>query len=229
MNKVQLNHHNMFRTVDGTFDHHSAEVEATPGLKEAAVRLKGLNIDVESYNLKQVKRNTGVTAEKNAIRELLIPVTAKTCAAIVAYATNTNNTNLKTQFKYKKGDFSKMRNQDLYTNAINIYNNALVHGQKLAPFATTDDIAKIKELADQYHALLPQNRTLTSQGVTTTANLQGTINTIMDLITNTIDPLMSPLEYSHPDFYRDYKNARKIVDHGSRSKHTDDDKPEPTT
>lgn len=226
MNKLQLSHLNMSRAVDSIFDNYSSIIATTPGLSNAIAKLKMLNNDVETHSLSQTKTTMGSTAEKNSVREMLTLIAIKICAAIVAFATNTNNTSLKTQFKLKKGDFAKMRDHDLYTNAINIHASANEHGENLAPFATPEDIVQIKQLADQFYVLLPMNRALTSKGATTTANLQSTIDGIMDLITNTIDPLMNPLEFSQPSLYRDYKNARKLVDHGTRKSKNNDDEPE---
>jgi hypothetical protein len=229
MNKVQLSYTNMSRTTTNTLDNNISIVTTIPGLSDALARLKRLQTELQTYSQSQATDTSGVTAEKNIVRDKLILLIMKICAAMIAIATNKNDIRLKAKFNFKKSDFPRMRDQDLYTNAINIYNNALPQADKIAPFATPDDIAQVKTLADEFYTLLPLNRTLTSQGATSTANLQDTIDSIMDLLTHTIDPLMKPMEFLHPTFYSDYKNARKLIDHGSRSSKNGEETEEKTT
>lgn len=229
MNKVQLSYTNMSRTTTNTLDNNISIVTTIPGLNEALARLKRLQTELQTYSQGQATDTSGVTAEKNIVREKLIIIIQKICAAMIAIATNKNDIRLKAKFDFKKSDFPRMRDQDLYTNAINIYNNALPQADRIAPFATPDDIAQVKTLADEFYTLIPLNRTLTSQGATSTANLQDTIDSIMDLLTHTIDPLMKPMEFLHPTFYSDYKNARKLVEHGSRSSKNGEETTETTT
>jgi len=204
-------------------------VETIPGLSKANTKLKGLQMDGQVYNQSQEADTTGVTAEKNIVRGTMEVAMRKVCTAMIAYATNEDNMQLKAKFSYSKGDFGQMRDQDIHTTASNIYDNALPYADKIGPFATAEDIATVKALADRFIALLPMHRTLTSKGATSTINLQGTIDSIMALITGTIDPLMKPMEFTQPTFYRDYMNARKIVNHGSRSSKDNGDTPQATT
>lgn len=228
MNKVELVHFTMSRAVTKTLDNNSPIVVTIPGLSEALTKLKKRQADVQTHSQGQAMDTSGPTTQKNIIREQLVLLILKVCSAMLAIATNSSDTLLKMKFNFKKSDFPRMRDQDLYTTASNVYTNALPYTERVTPFATSEDIAQVKALADEFFALLPVNRTLTTQGATSTANLHDTIDSIMELITDTIDPLMKPTEFSHPDFYRDYRNARKLVDHGSRSSKSDKETPDST-
>jgi len=94
-----------------------------------------------------------------------------------------------------------------------------------APFATEEDVAGLKTLADNFNALLPQKRTQLSKSSLSTQNLDDAIDRIYKLIKETIDMLVKPWEYNQTDFFRAYTNARIIVDAPSRRSNGDTTEP----
>ena len=104
----------------------------------------------------------------------------------------------------------------LFTYASMVFTDSSPLASMLEPFATADDVEGLKMLADNFNALLPQKRTQQSKSSLSTQNLEDAIARIDALLNETIDVLVKPWEYIHPDFYRAYNNARIIVDAASR-------------
>ena len=110
----------------------------------------------------------------------------------------------------------------LFTYAYTVYNDALPYASQMNPFATADDVAQLKVLADNFNNSLPQKRTQQSKSKLSTQNLEDVVAQIDLLLNDTIDVLVKPWENKEPNFYKAYQNARMLVDAASRKTKTDE-------
>jgi hypothetical protein len=138
---------------------------------------------------------------------------------LAAYATASTDPALKIlKDKYQVTDteIRKKRDMPLFSYAYSLYEDATPYAANLEPFSSAAEVAQLKELADNFNALLPQRRTQVSKSSLSTQNLEDAITQIDLLLNDTMDVLVKPWETKEPDFYKAYKNARVIVDSASR-------------
>ncbi|HEY5592333.1 MAG TPA: hypothetical protein VIK55_15125, partial [Paludibacter sp.] len=184
--------------------------------------------ETERHSQGQLKDGTDLTAKKNDARVALETGTLKICSALAAYATATSNPDLKTfkiKYQLSENQIRRMRDMQLFSFAYTVYGDALPYAALLGPYVEADEVAELKDLADNFNELLPQKRTQQSKSVLSTQNLEDAIGRIDLLLEDTIDVLIKPWESKEPDFFKAYKNARMIVDAASRKTKKIEEKP----
>lgn len=219
MKKNQESKIKMSRSVSGILTAYEEIVMRTPGLNTAHDALTNLIGETERHTMDQMKKGTEITAQKDYSRMSLENGTIHIGAAVAAFATSSSDPAVKSlKIKYQVNDteIKKKRDMQLFSYAYSLYDDATPFATQLEPFATAEEVAQLKEKADNFNALLPQRRTLVSQSSLATANLDEAIAQIDLLLNDTIDILMKPWETKEPDFFKAYKNARFIVDSVSR-------------
>ena len=219
MRKRQESKIKMARATKGILAGNEEIVAGTPGLAEATETLAGLVEETEYHSQGQLNTGSEFTALKNQTRTALTVATLKVCAALAAHATVSTDPTvklLKTKYQVADTDVSKLRDMPLYTYASTVFTDASPLAEQLMPFASAEEVAGLKTLADSFNALLPQKRTQQSKSSLSTQNLEEAIARIDVLLNDTIDVLVKPWEYLEPDFFRAYTNARIIVDAPSR-------------
>ena len=219
MNKKQESRIKMGRAVSGILTGFQEITTKTPGLTLAHETLDELIGETERYS--QGQRNTGTefTRKKDASRLALETSIRKVCAALAAFATVSTDpavTVLKDKYQLNDTQINTQRDMQLFSMAYAVYGDAVIYADKLEPFATSNEVAELKELADNFNQLLPQKRTQQSKSVLSTKNLGDAINQIDLLLNDTIDILVKPCEFTSPDFFKAYKNSRFLVDAATR-------------
>ena len=219
MKKTQESKIKMARATAGILAANEEIVAGTPGLGNAAELLMELIGETEFHSQGQLNTGTEFTTRKNEARTALTGATLKVAAALAAYGTASADPVvqlLKAKYQVSDNKVKKMRDMSLFTFASMVYADASPVAAQLAPFATEEDVVGLKNLADSFNELLPQKRTQLSKSSLSTQNLEDAVDRIDKLLKDTIDVLVKPWEYSQPDFYRAYINARIIVDAPSR-------------
>lgn len=221
MQKTQESKIKMARATSGILEGFEEIVTRTPGLNAAHLALENLIGETERHNQGQMNKGTEFTAKKKEARLALIPGILKICAALAALGTVSNDPKvriLKEKYQIADSIVKTMRDMPLFTYAYAVYGDALPYASLLEPFATVPEVTELKDLADNFNALLPQKRTQLSKSSLSTQNLEDAIAQIDLLLSDTIDVLVKPWEYKEPDFFKAYTNARIIVDAASRRK-----------
>ena len=226
MDKKQESKIKMGRAVSAILTSYNEIVLQTPGLNEANTSLGNLLNDVQKHGQGQLIDGNELTKEKANIRSELETALKKVTKAMVAFATNSKDTLLKEKHRYSNSDIERMKDSDLFNTSYNVYGDALLIAKDLEPFATLDDVTGLKALADDFNNLLPQKRNQVDKRSVSTQNLEDAVNEISELLKDTMDPLMAPLEFTQPDFFKAYMNARIIVDPAYRKKKGGDNKQE---
>lgn len=73
-----------------------------------------------------------------------------------------------------------------------------------------------------FKASIPQKRLATGTSKVSTGNINDTFNTIDALLKDEMDVLLMPYQFTHADFYNEYRSARSIVDTGGNRRKTDE-------
>lgn len=228
MKKTQESKVKMARATLGILTGNEEIVAGTPGLGNATEALAELIGETESHSQGQLNTGSELTVQKNEARAALTVATLKMAAALAAYGAASADPVvqlLKAKYQVSDNKVKRMRDMPLFAFASMAFTDASPLAAQLAPFAAEEDVAGLKTLADNFNALLPQKRTQLSKSSLSTQNLDDAIDRIDKLLKETIDVLVKPWEYSQPDFYRAYTNARIIVDAPSRKSNGGDDEP----
>ena len=225
MQKIQESKIKMSRSVSGILASYEEVVVRTPGLNAAHDALSNLIAETERHNRGQLNNGTELTTQKKDARIVLENRTIHIAAALAAYATASNDPALKIlkdKYQVTDSEIRKKRDMPLFSYSYSLYDDATPYASMLEPFATADEVAQLKDKADNFNALLPQRRTQLSKSSLSTQNLEDAITQIDLLLNDTMDILVKPWETKEPDFYKAYKNARVIVDSASRKTVTTD-------
>ena len=219
MKKTQESKIKMARSTLGILTGNEEIVAGTPGLGNATEALMELIGETEYHSQGQMNTGSELTTRKNEARAALIVSTLRVAAALAAYGAASADPVvqlLKAKYQVSDDKVKKMRDMSLFTFASMVFADASPVAAQLAPFAAEEHVAGLKTLADNFNALLPQKRTQLSKSSLSTQNLEDAVDRIDKLLKETIDILVKPWEYSQPDFFRAYTNARIIVDAASR-------------
>lgn len=219
MQKIQESKIKMSRSVSGILTAYEEIVMRTPGLNAAHDALYNLIAETERHTRNQMNKGTEITVLKDNSRLVLENGVIHIGAAFAAFATASDDPAVKifkAKYQVKDTEIRKMRDMPLFSYSYTLYDDATPFAPQFEPFATVEEVAQLKNKADNFNAFLPQRRTQASKSSLATANLEEAIAQIDNLLNDTIDILMKPWETKEPDFFKAYKNARLIVDAATR-------------
>ena len=221
MQKIQESKIKMSRTVSGILNVYPEIVTKTPGLPEAHDQLDYLIEETERHS--QGQRNTGteLTELKSQARRELETILRKICAAMAASATVSADPLFKSnrnKFLLTDSEITRQRDMQLFGLSYSIYSEAAPYAARLEPFATAEEVAKLKDFADNFNELIPRRQTQKSKSTLSTRNLEDAVLQIDLLLSDWIDVLVRPWEFNDPDFYKAYKNGRSIVNAASQKR-----------
>ena len=165
----------------------------------------------------QEKDNTGVTKRKKKVREKMEETGINVIRKLVMFAVATEDTELDANINYTASDLS-LASENRVADIIRlVYETANAHKSELAAYGVTDEMLELLlTLHQQFLVAMPETREKLTLSSTATKNINTLITEISDLQRTKLDRLIAGFADTNPDFYQQYKNARKIVDRGIR-------------
>ena len=165
----------------------------------------------------QEKDNTGVTKRKKKVREKMEETGINVIRKLVMFAVATEDTELDANINYTASDLS-VASENRVSDIIRlVYETANTHKSELAAYGVTDEMLELLlTLHQQFLVAMPETREKLTLSSTATKNINTLITEISDLQRTKLDRLIAGFADTNPDFYQQYKNARKIVDRGIR-------------
>jgi hypothetical protein len=217
MTDTQENKFNMYEAVIAVLDSNSSIWNSIPAIVEIKTNVE-TNIDkIRELRQIQEKDSTGITVNKAEIQENLIAATLKLIGGLMAYATVTNNHELRNSINYKKSDLEYTRDNILYDKALLVYNTAQPLAAELAVYLIgEEDILAVDTLLKEYEAAIPEKRAAVSESKAATQALKQTIKATSFILKDKLDNLMLIFQAVNPDFFNAYTNSRIIIDLGRR-------------
>jgi len=228
MNKKQINKSRMFDTVDSVLDKNFALFEMIPELVLAHRKLKEGKALILQYRQVQEAETSGLTTSKEVVKADFINCTLKFSAALRAYATSIKNEDLKAKAHYVLSDLKKSPDPILYDIGALLLSLATPIKSELNKYSIgEEEILEFKALIPAFKLAYPQQRVATTESKVSTGNIDKVYKLHIKLLKDVADELMLPFQFSHPDFYNTYKNARIVVNYSGRGKGKDKpDKPD---
>jgi hypothetical protein len=219
MNLNQINKIRMYQSTYLVLENHSSLFEVSEVFKTKHQVFKNGMQQLEHYRQIQEEATSGHTQEKEQVRDELTEIMLRVSAAEVAFATGTGNLNLKKKAHYVPSRLYRASDPVLYDIAENLHKLALpVAGELIIYFVDQPELDLLKEKTETFKMVMPQNRVSVSTRKTSTLNISKLIRGTDKLLKEELDAMMLPFRFSQPDFYREYKNARIIVDYSGRKK-----------
>ncbi len=165
----------------------------------------------------QEKDNTGVTKRKGIVRKQMEEKGINVIRKLVMYAVATENTELDANINYTASDLS-LASENRVADIIRlVYETANAHKSELAVYGVTGEMLELLlTLHQQFLVAMPETREKVTLSSTATKNINTLITEISELQRTKLDRLIAGFADTNPDFYQQYKNARKIVDRGIR-------------
>jgi len=219
----------MFETVDSVLDKNSSLFESMPELVSAHRMLKEGKTLILQYRQVQEAETSGLTTTKENVKTDFINSILKFSAALRAYATSTKNEDLKAKAHYVSSELKKVPDPILFDIGTLLFKLADPIKTELTKYSIgEDEIAEMKTLLPAFKVAYPQQRVATTESKMSTDNIDKVYKSTMKLLKDVIDELMLPFQFSQPDFYNTYKNARIIVNYSGRGKGKPDNPDDPT-
>jgi len=226
MTKNQINKWRMYGVVDLALGNNSSLFEWYPELTSAHQRLKEEQAWLDQYAQVQEANTTGLTTQKKLLKAALIIAILRFSAALRAYGTSTKNDDLKVKAHYAESNLKKTPDPILWDIGRLLFSLADTIKTELTKyFVGEKEIVEMENLLVKFKKAYPQKRVATAESKVSTSNISARIKSIDKLLKEIIDELMLPFQFSQPDFYNTYKNARIIVNYSGRGKGKPD-KPE---
>lgn len=218
MNATQINKSRMYLATSQVLETNQASYAGIEELVAAAVRLKSYLTLIEENRQVQELNQTGFTNNKLLLKEQLTTTLLKVIAALAAHATATKDTVMLSRVNYRPSALQKP-DPVLADIARLIHSEAVkVEALLVKYFVTVADLAELERLTQQFKEAIPQKRVATNISKVSTKNIAGVFAETDKLLKSEIDLLMMPFQFTQPDFYNAYKNARIIVNYSGRGK-----------
>ena len=229
MNKKQINKSRMFDTVDSVLDKNAELFAMLPELVSAHQKLKEGKALILQNRQVQEAETSGLTTSKELVKADFISCVLKFSAALRAYATSIKNEDLKAKAHYALSDLKKSPDPILFDIGALLLSLANPIKSELTKYSIGEgEIAEMGALLPAFKLAYPQQRVATTESKMSTDNIDKVYKSTIKLLKDVIDELMLPFQFSQPDFYNTYKNARIIVNYSGRGKGKPDKPEDPT-
>ena len=162
---------------------------------------------------------SGLTMEKETLKEKLVTQILKVSSALVAYATSIKDQNLKTKAHYNPSRLVVASDGVVADIGQVIAGLAVDSIDELAVyFVDQSELDLLNQLIVEFRAAIPQNRVATSSRKSSTKKLNELFKSTDLLLKEELDLFMMPFRFTKAEFYDQYRNARIIVDYTGRRK-----------
>jgi len=209
----------MYEAVNLVLDTHSEQVGTAGDLFTAHQMLKAGQEIVNRNRQVQEADSSGLTKNKSKLRDELIQMILLFAAGLKANATSTKNAELMTKADYKASELKTAADSVLFDIGTLLNGMALPLRTDLAKyFVGESEFGEMERLLAEFKLAIPKRRVAINISKVSTGNIDGVFKAQDKLLKDQIDVLVQPYQFSQPDFFNAYKNARYIVDYTGRGK-----------
>lgn len=170
---------------------------------------------------RQQELTVGLTADKNKNRKILTGLLLENAGILSGYAQDTQAVDLQTEIKALRKDISRIPEAELAIKADRLQQLLTVHLTDLADFGF--DQAKMDAFAeaiDNWNACVGDPRAAIVVRKSYTQQLMEQIRLIDETLKEGWDQIMISFRKTNVAFYKQYKNARRLVDKRGKSNGT---------
>ncbi len=185
----------------------------TPGFVKLQGKLATEIAFITKNAPKTLRRKTGSAEDKEAARLALCKAALIIAGGVAAYAHEAGNHELLVRVDTTLTLLLSGRGQDSHSKCEDIHSAATANLAALGDFGVTQaGLDNLQQLLDDYEELLPLPQVAIGSAKGVGQAIDAALDRIDGILNNGLDNLMLQYEDTHPDFYRDYTNARIIID-----------------
>lgn len=174
---------------------------------------------------KQNKSISGVTEDKNAVRAALIDKALEVGGAVHAFASDSGNNALRSSVSFSRSKLIYERAAETLQQCQLIFDQANSVIAQLASYGVdAGSLSDFEAKLAAFAAMIPSTRTAITERKGATDDISKLLKRSAAVLKNKIDKLMEQFKSASPEFYRQYHDARMIVDIGLRHKEKPDEK-----
>jgi hypothetical protein len=219
MNKNQLNKFRMYEAVNLVLDTHPAQVGNEGDLFMAQQLLKSGQEIIGQNRQVQEADTSGLTQKKRELRNELIKLMLLFAVGLKAQATIAKDLELKTKADYKPSELKTSTDDRLFDIAALLKGLALpLRSDLVRYFIGETQFREMERLLAEFKLAIPKRRVAINRSKTSTSNIAGVFKSQDKLLKEHLDALVAPFQFSQPDFFHAYRNARSIVGYTGRGK-----------
>jgi len=219
MTKTQENKMSMYLTAQEVVNYHSEAWSTFPAFRASFDEYNELILKIKAVRLVQEKKITGLTKIKKIAREAGVQKGLRFADAIHAHTTETSDLKTADRVSYRLTDFIRGRDTVVIDRLEVIYEAAEMYIADLADYRLTqDDLTEFAGLIKAYSDIVEEPRKAMTNRTRATEQLKGFIKATDSVLKNKLDRLVNQFETENPEFWMQYKNARKILQLGFRKR-----------
>lgn len=205
--------------------------QTLPGFVQLQADLAAEIALVIELSPKAIRRKTGSAEDKGAARKTMCKAALVIAGGVAAYAHKVGNHELLVRVDTTLTLLTGGRGKDSRDKCEDIRAAAATNLAALGDFGVDQaGLDKLKGLIADFDGLTPQPQVALGSAKGAGQAIAEALDKIEGILENGLDNLMLRFEDSHPDFFRDYTNARIIIDrpggHGSNGDETPAPKPD---
>lgn len=211
MNTTQDNKLNMYGVTDSIIISHKSIWDKDPifsasyNLWHAKIPLIEQNRDI------QLSINKGITTEKSNFKKLMIKKAITISHRMQSYAFVVNNSELLENIKHSLSSLNAEKESDVVGICDIILENAIKYLQNLGDYGISSPIIDDFNLAiNNYKLNIPNPKKAKGLVKIATKNLVTLFKEADDILYNRLDLDIEIFKETYPDFYKQYKDGRKI-------------------
>lgn len=215
--KKQINNHSkMFNTIIAVLMSNQTIWNTIVAMVDAVTGLKTTVANIISIGLVQAQSTKGITLNKKQVRAGLTSKVMTLIGGLRAFAMATGNEQLLKDCRFTESQIKHMTTTRFTTTCQFIINLALTYKIELADYnITAAYITATVTDAATYISCIPQTREKITIIKNATQQLNQLVAAGMSQV-KILDQFMLTFKESNPNFYAQYKDARKIIDAGIR-------------
>ena len=158
----------------------------------------------------------GFAQEKKQKVGELAQLAAEVCGATLSYAEKAGNERLAAKLNIPATELSSGKDSVIVSNCRNIHKAASSVVDELGEFkVTAPKLKALKQKTDDYKKLSTMPRQAAASRKAATRRIPVVLRQASRLLRKRLDPLMVPFKATEPEFYAQYKAARRIVQPGT--------------
>lgn len=212
MNTIQEAKLKMYRATENYCNENTAIISKIAAFQTAFNDFKAKVAAITELARQDDVPLTGITIDKNVIRQKLCELAASLASVIYAYASTVGNNQLKLEMDFAYSDLMKMRDDALPARCQNLLETGAANLAALADYGVTGEmLADLQSAIDEYAAANPKPRTAISERKTVTANLVLLFDEADAILKDRMDKLVRLFKQGNPGFVKTYESIRRIV------------------
>lgn len=211
MTKQELIRVDMFRAVIALSLKYPNVVKLIVAFRNVADKLGPNVAAIKAAELIEDKTSKSVAASKNQLKNLLGGIVTDVAAALFALANDTNNPDLQAKVSYSASDIKALKQEVLLTVAYAMYDLALEYKSEMDTYGISATVINsIPGIIDNFSIAILTPRIEKATRKATGETIKTLVGETSGLLKNQLDKTALILKKNNPDFYNEYRSARKI-------------------